>query len=279
MVKTKRKRAPRTPRNMTRANRKMNPSEKIRRTKARLPSERTRRNYHYVTAYRNSRTPDELYRYYAISAASQKWRCIIRSKGKPKKTATVGRPSTHAFRPDNYDELLDLIPKCHRVKPTGLGQCAIYLPHDRRRCDSWTYAKVAGLSRHKESNWVLFKKPCVENDANPYVAIDSTNVFLKPPHDVTTALYPNRGVYLLYCPALNQFYVGESNNIAARIARHEKGTGAKVTRSWPSFERLPLITKRKTKESMKKWEYREWEANRLKYGFKNVHGACFSQEK
>ena len=174
MVKTKRKLAPRTPRNMIRANRRMNPSEKIRRPKARVPSERSRRSADYVKAYRNSLSTDQLYRSYAIATASTKWRCIIRSKGKPKKTGTVGRPSKHAFRPDNYEELLALIPECHRVKPTAIGQCAIYVPHDPSHCDSWTNAKVAGISRHKETNWILFEKPCVEY-ANPYVLLRTSS--------------------------------------------------------------------------------------------------------
>jgi len=275
------KRRPRTSGNMNRANRKLDPkpSEKIRKKKAPQPTERARRKRQNVEAYRNALSFDDLYRAYAISAASQKWRSIIKPKAKKKKMGCVGRPSTAAFRPDNYDELLNLIPQAHRTKPTAAGQKVVYLPHDRARCSAWTHAKAVSISRHKDSNWIIVRKPLsVDEGDNPYVAIDSTNVFLEPPSHVMTAAFCNVGVYLLFCPDLNKFYVGESNDIAARIEQHRQGRGAKATKGWPSFERLPLLTKRKRSESMRKWEAREWDANRLKYGYKNVRGAGSSQE-
>lgn len=275
------KRVPRTCPNMRRANLKTDPKpkEKIRKKIAPQPTERARRKQQYVVEYRDRLGFDALYRAYAISAASQKWRKIVKGQGKRKKGGSVGRPPKLAFRPKNYDALLELIPMCHRAKPTQAGQKIVYVPHEAALCTAWIHAKVIAIARHKDSNWVLVRKPlAIEKGKNPYVAIDSTNVFLEPPKDIETATFCDVGVYVLYCESLNKFYVGESNNIEARIKQHKSGRGAKATKNWPSFVRVPPLTKRKASESLRQWERREWDANRKKFGYLNVRGAGASQE-
>jgi len=269
--------APRTPGNMRRANQKKDPKprEKIRRKKAPRPSARSRQKQINMENYRASLTIDELHRHYAIAAASERWRKIVKGFSKAKKPLGArGRPSKIAFRPQNYTELLELIPLSHRAKPSCVGEKVIYVPHDSTNCSAWTHSKVVSIHRHKDANWILMKKPyAIDDGENPYVAIDSTNVFLEPPNDVNTAALPNEGVYVLYCPPLDAWYVGESHDISARIEQHRAKKGPKVTKSWPSFERRPLLTKKRRGETWVKWEAREWEAVRKKFGYQRVRGA------
>jgi len=280
--KKKLKLAARTPANMRRANLKKDPkpSEKIRNKKAPQPSERARQKRINMENWRASRTIDDTYRGQAIDTASQRWRKIIKALTKKRKPLGCrGRPTKIAFRPKNYDELLELIPLCHRGKPSAAGEKVIYLPHDSTTCTAWTHAKVVSIHRHKDANWVLVKKPFAVENENPYVAIDSTNVFLAPPQEVNTSALPNEGVYVLYCPTLDSWYVGESHDIAKRIERHKAHKGPKATKTWPSFERRPLLTSKRRNERWTRWEAREWDALRNKYGYRNVRGAGSSQSQ
>jgi len=281
-AKKREKRAPRSTKNMHRANQKADPKqcEKVRRKRPEQPTQTARRKRRNVQQYRASMTFDDWHRMYAIAAASERWRKIVRMSAKKKGKINFGRPSKIAFRPDNYEELLSLIPKANRSKPTAVGQSVIYVPHESTPCAGWTHAKVLSIHRHKDSNWIVVQKPLsVEEGANPYLAIDSTNVFVEPPKAVRTATWANAGVYVLYCAPLDKWYVGESGNIAKRIAEHEAHRGSKVTKDWPCFERMPLLTKHKRGERWEKWETREWDAVRKKFGYKNVRGSGSSQSQ
>jgi len=281
MVKTpscSKRRAARCSKSMRKANQKTDPkaNEKIRRKRAHQPTENARHKCENTEKYRSCMTPDDWDRKYAIDAASERFRKLIKLKQKPR-TKTFGRPPKIAYRPKNYADLLSLIPQEHRMKPTAAGQQVIYVPHDSTPCEAWVRAKVLSIHRHKDSNWIVVHKPVRCDGANPYLAIDSTNVFLQPPKSVPTATFPNVGVYVLYCEALEKWYVGQSGDIAERIAQHIDHNGAKATQKWPSFDRMALLTKHKRGEDWKVWERREYEAVKRKYGYKNVRGGACSQ--
>ena len=158
----------------------------------------------------------------------------MRGSAKKRKLGSVGRPPAKlAFRPQNYKDLLELIPPCHRAKPTAAGQHVIYIPHDGAVCTSIGSMPRSSLPSRATRTLTGSPsgKPLSVENGNPYVAMDSTNVFLEPPKDVNTATFCNVGVYILYCEeALQKFYVGEFNNTSARIERHRKGQGAKATK-------------------------------------------------
>lgn len=182
--KTAKKRTPRTPRNMEKANAVQDPQKncRIRKKRPAVSTDRAFMKKEYMENFRRRRTFDELHRHNAIDAASEVWRKLAARKSCKKDHLGPGRPIKIAFRPDNYAELLSLIPKQHQIKPSSVRQDVIYVPHIRTPCGGWTRAKVLEVRRHKKTNWILMMKPlAVEDGHNPYIAVDSTNVFLAPP--------------------------------------------------------------------------------------------------
>jgi len=280
MASRTKRRAARSSTNMRKVNQKAHPksNEKIRRKRAPQPTETSRRKCANTEKYRSCMTPDDWDRKYAIDTASERFRKLIKLKRKPR-TKTFGRPPKIAYRPKNYADLLSLIPQEHRMKPTAAGQQVIYVPHESTPCEAWVHAKVLSIHRHKDSNWIVVHKPIRCESVNPYLAIDSSNVFLQPPKCVKTATFSNVGVYVLHCEALGKWYVGQSTNIANRIARHRDHTGAKATREWPSFERIAPLTTQEKGEDWRDWERRECEVLKREWGYKNVRGGPFSQTK
>jgi len=106
----------------------------------------------------------------------------VRGSAKKRKLGSVGRPPAKlAFRPQNYKDLLELIPPCHRAKPTPQlqGSTSSTSPttapcaHPLDPCQG-----LPSISRHKDSNWIVVRKPLPVENGNPYVAMDSTNVFV-----------------------------------------------------------------------------------------------------
>ena len=152
-----------------------------------------------------------------------------------------------SLRPSNYAKLDALIPPAGRAKPTADGQEIIYLPHALAPQTQWTLAKVERLTQHKaqRSDWCIVEKPRLRFlGENPYLAIDSTNVWLAPIHHAFPVhLFPSRGVYVLSNVARGEFYVGESNDIPKREEKHANGTGAAFTKKWKGeFIRVPLLS-------------------------------------
>jgi len=272
--KGKSKRVVRSEIAMLKANSKFDPlkNEKIR-PKRRLPKTKLNKKKIFNTErHRANLTPDNLNVFYAISVASRRWRDTVREQKLPESERT------RSYRPENYPDLIELIPMQHRVKPTAAGQRVIYVLPQRKAMPGWIHAVVEHIRRHKESNWIVVRKPpglprarLNGENPNPYIALDSTNVFLEPP-SVCTALLSKRGVYVLHCQAFDEYYVGESNDIPARVKAHAEGRGAMKTKKWPFFVRVAPLTPKKNL-TLGQWEKVETAAQRMA-GRKVTGGGC-----
>lgn len=271
MVKKKKKtvpRATRTPANLLRANRKLDPrpSEKVRSKCAPRRSKRALACRKNAQVYRNGLDGDGKKIVYAIETASARYRKCIKPSGVKKKKKIVAALDNGivrrnrqrlplSLRPSNFTAMLALIPTVYRHKPTVPGQQVIYLLHGPQCATQWERGTVASIRRHIDSNWVVVKKnPEPAPGVNPFLAIDSTNVFLAPPDDVETGIFGNSGVYVLYCDSTDTFYVGESHNIHGRMGQHDSGVGSQGTRAMPTFHRLQPRTPRKP---FRTWEKEE----------------------
>lgn len=236
---------------------------------------------------------DGQHRRSAIETASARYRrCIkppIRPGVKKKKKVAAAlqegskrrrrMPTPEALRPTNYAEMLNLIPLRYRQKPVGPDEHVIYLKHSPKAATEWERGIVVKISRHIDSNWVLVRKNPAPEDvcANPYLAIDSTNVFVAPPDDVDCGLFLNSGVYVLFARCCNTFYIGESHKIAARIVSHQAGTGSQGTRGFVSSFRLQPRSMRGG--TWRQWERREWLMLTKLYPNSTVVGAGSSQTR
>ena len=215
-----------------------------------------------------------------MSAASQHYRqTYVESRGgKPirkKKTGIKSRDrpcKPKVVFPVNLDVLEALIPPAHRAKPTAVGDEVIYVPPVAGPLQRWTTATVLRISRHIDTNWIIVAKPNPERSGNPYLAIDSTCVWLAPVnHSFPVTLFPNAGVYVLFCARLQDYYVGESNDVAVRIAGHAKREVV-WTRRWDGdFARIEPITLR-GRLSYKQHEGRESRALAALHGWDHVRG-------
>jgi len=268
------KRPARTLVNLRKANRKLDPriNERIRVKKPPIRSKRSLKVRQSTKKWRERLDDDGQHRRSAIETASSHYRrCIkppLRAGGVKKKTKVVAAlqngskrrrrtPTPQALRPTNYVDMLNLIPLQYRQKPVAFAERVIYLMHKPKAANEWERGTVVQISRHIDSNWVLVRKNPAPEDvsANPYRAIDSTNVFVAPPDDVDCGVFANSGVYVLYSDSANSFYVGESHNITARIASHNAGTGSQGTRGFLSSHRLQPRSLRGG--TNKQWERRE----------------------
>lgn len=257
-------RAPRTSVNMRRANAMLDPpaNDRIRKQSTRPKTRANKRCSSNATKYRQYLSPNDLNIHYAISTASQRWRATVRDQKLPRKDR-----KGLSFRPDNYEELLRLIPEFYRSKPDTRGNRCIYVLPKPKPMTAWLHGVVEAVRRHKEGNWIIVRKPPgskrMYEDSNPYHAIHSTNVFLEPP--VNTSILCKRGLYVLYCPELDEYYVGESSNIPDRIRDHERGRGAIKTRRWHqlgyTMMRVAPLTVKK-KGTLQEWERIEVAAQR-----------------
>lgn len=259
---------------MQKANSKSDPLkfEKIRGKQPQPKTKLNKRKILNVARHRAAYSLDNWNVYYAIQAASQRWRATVREQELPEEE------KTRSYRPQNYADLLELIPKEVRTKPTAAGQRVIYVLPQRTAMEGWIHAVVEHIRRHKESNWIIVKKPpglprsrLNTENPNPYIALDSTNVFLEP-LGVSTALLSTRGVYVLHCQALDEYYVGESNDIPARVKAHAEGRGASKTKWWPSFVRMAPLTEKKSM-TLGQWEKVEVAAQRVA-GREVTGGGC-----
>ena len=191
----------------------------------------------------------------ACETAAEHWRAVVRgftrSRAPLRATTRKRTPRVLAHRPSNWDALMLLLGPNQRSKPIAEGEDVVWLPHKPEPADAWNRATVAYLGRrpHTDTNWIVVAKPWVlRPQENPYLAIDSTNVWMAPVElgggGPTMALLPNCGVYVIYCPALNEYYVGQSNDIKKRIARHVRHNAAKYTKRWSAFYRVRPLTPR-----------------------------------
>ena len=284
----------RNPTVLLRANAKLDPipSEKIRVKKAptKKPTKRAIQCRINSRLWRNGLDLDQKRLRYAIETASARYRKCIKPSGVNKKKEVkaalddgIRRRNRQreplSLRPCNFSELLALIPNVYRHRPTVPGQDAIYLLHGPKGATQWERGLVVAIRRHivgtrasgtVDSNWmVVLKNPPPAPDTNPYLAIDSTNVFLAPPNDVETGIFKNSGVYVLYCESSDTFYVGESHNINVRLGQHDSGVGSQATSSMPTFHRLQPRTPRK---AFKVWENEECALLRALYPNATVIG-------
>jgi len=147
-----------------------------------------------------------------------------------------------------FEKLTNLIPQRCRAKPNDTGQEVLFLQPQNTTAHSWMCAKVFKITPHKESNWIIVKKPwTLKPEENPFLALDVLNVWLKPEgmKAAECTLLPNKGVYTLYCKSFNEYYVGESSDIQARLDDHKRGKGSLWTKRWRGdFVRLNTLTKR-----------------------------------
>ena len=189
-----------------------------------------------VKKWRSTLTPQEVSMRYAISTASQKHREIVRGKGRVR--VTTGRPRAPkalGFQPVNYAQLLDLIPPPSRVKPIAIGEEVVFVLHKPERVDGWMRGKVVLLARHVSTNWIVVEKPWVlRAGENPFLCIDSPNVWVAPPGlgVFPLCILPNKGVYVLYCKNRDEYYVGESNDIEKRLGQHRGRKAPAWTKRW-----------------------------------------------
>jgi len=208
----------------------------------------------------------------AMEYASQRWRAIVRGGFKPKgiglrkrKTAPLG------FRPANWDALVKQLAKQERIKPTSVGDRVIWAPHDPSPLPKWNVGEVVHLGPHRDTMWVVVRKPGTDS-RNPFLAIDSTNVFLCPKRMEPT-------VYVLSNEDESVFYIGQSQDTEHRLSQHAKGRGSRVTKNFGIVKRHDVITKRRPRESLTAWEKRELDAQTRLRTHACVRGAGLSRSK
>ena len=247
--KSAKRRRPRTAKTMELANRKTEVKPRDARVRAKGAPRRTKANMvkrATTKAWRLDLSKVQRRIYYAIKAASARFlatvtaRPRVRGKGIYKKA-----PSKIKLHPDNYSTLLALLKPDQRSKPTQIGQEVIYVLPKAAPMLAWLSGEVVYLAPHKESNWVVVKKPwALKPDENPFLAIDSRYAYLAPrgSHG-TVSLLKDKGLYTLYCKSRDEYYVGVSNDIPARVREHEAGCGSAVTKKWNGeVERLRPLT-------------------------------------
>jgi hypothetical protein len=212
----------------------------------------------------------------AINYASKKFRdCVKFTQNVPLPSRGTGkryRPRKLAFQPPNWRELLREIPK-PQAKPFEIGQRVFYVPPSITPVP-WSVATVEHIGPHRNTNWIVVQKDnMTRKNGNPYIAIDSTNVFLAP--GTSTRPLPNKGVYVVRSD--NAIYVGNSNDIKKRLDFHRQGLGSRSTP--PKFEREPTITSKKRGETLPQWEKRELVAQCKVHGINSVRGGGFCERK
>lgn len=225
---------------MSRANKKLNPLkiEKIRKKSAPVRNKISLKRRKVVKEERAQMDVPQRQMRYAIETASAHVRAVIRGYTRTRATVRHAyKKKPKALCPPNYDELLQLIPPGQRAKPTRAGQQVVYVLAQADPMPALLTGTVERIARHKVSNWILVRKPWpLRHAENPFLAVHSTNAWLASPHvgggGPTIALLPNKGLYVIYCAALNEFYVGNANNISLRIEQHKNGKGAAYTKSW-----------------------------------------------
>ena len=250
-------RRPRTDAAMAKANRRIDfrVHEKIRGKKISVKKDvkLMKKKNKEVKEWRTSLSGDRKHVLVACETAAEHFRAVVRgftrSRAPPRATKRVRTPRVLAHRPSNWDKLMFLLPPNQRSKPIAVGEDVVWLPHTPTPADQWNRAIVAHLKRRNQTktNWVVVAKPWVlRPKENPYLAIDSTNVWMAPTAlgggGPTMALLPNLGVYVIYCPALDEYYVGQSNDVGKRLDQHRKGTAAKFTKRWSEFYRVRPLT-------------------------------------
>lgn len=287
MVKKKpyapRARQPRSPRALVKTNQKVKP--RVLKPRRKGPPEpptraliKKRKN---VVVWRGARPEDDRAMDWALSSASQHYRQVYaesRGIGPIRKKKVVGKKprkrtcKAKVIFPVNLEQLEALIPRAHRAKPTTAGNEIIYVPAVAGPLERWVTATVERISRHRDTNWIIVKKPCPKPSENQYLAIDSTCVWLAPINNsFPVALLRNVGVYVLFCERLGHFYVGESNDVRGRMGDHS--TGKIVwTRTWNGdFVRVAPITAQ-GKVSFRQHEGREARALAKIHGWECVRG-------
>ena len=237
-----------------------------------------------MISWRGGRTFDEHQIDIAIDTASSRYRQTLRERAgaAPRRQPGRGKPgaktrnqscAAKVFFPANFSSLNALIPANYRTKPTQQGQTCMYVPPISAPLQQWTLAVVERIAAHNshDSNWVVVRKPSPCDGENPYLAIDSTCVWLAPVlNTFPTTLFKNCGVYVIFCARLKDYYVGESNDVQKRMADHDKGTVV-WTRKWRGeFTRIAPITPRGG--TYRQHETRETRALAEIHGWDHVRG-------
>jgi len=139
----------------------------------------------------------------AIEQAGQHYRNAVRGykKVRPKVREILRqrhRKAEGAFiQSPKFETLLKLIKPQDRIKPDNAGQKVVFVLPKDIDAHSWMCSEVVKVAPHKESNWIIVKKPwTLKPKENPFVAVDVLNVFVKPEGftDRDLTLLPNKGV-------------------------------------------------------------------------------------
>ena len=246
-------RRPRTDKAMAKANQRINlpVHQKIRVKTKSVQVKVAKKKCKTVKEWRNSLDANRKYILNALEVAATHSRAIIRgfTRSRAKTGTRVRKPRVLGHRPSNWDSLMLLLESNQRSKPIAEGEDVVWLPHKPEPAVAWNRGTVVYLGRRSTTgtNRVVVKKPWVlRPKENPYLAIDSTNVWMAPVAlgggGPTMALLPNVGVYVIYCHKLDEYYVGQSNDVAKRMERHRRHTAAKYTKRWPEFYRVRPLT-------------------------------------
>jgi len=249
-----------------------------------------------VVERRAKLTPDERHKVSAMDWAAEIYRQTVRQETRVRRkgamTVKKKRQCARVFQPPNMEKLIKLIPHRHRSKNICIGDSAVFVFPNAQPVKAWYHGVVVDIRPHKsDSYWFLFRWPkeCCKSK-NPYIAIDAPNVFKAPENsdDFEIAFpnaYPKRGVYVLYCPHLKEYYVGQSNDVPNRIIEHRNTdprmrgySGAAWTKRWEGkFYRVPPCTV--NRGDLHDWEMRETSALREMYGCRKVRGFCYTNSQ
>lgn len=193
--------------------------ETVRRKKAPQTTPESRRRRAVVKRRRKALPLIQKQRETAVEYACKLFREAIGGKRSvrhyPKKKSYKKKaPPVRVLRPPTFDKLRKLFPPGHIKKPIRVGDSVVFVFPTATPVKAWLHGVVDCIIPHKaDSNWVVIRWPKVSSkNRNPFIAIDSPNVYQAPethnefPICLPDVKWPTRGVYVLHCPHLNQFY-------------------------------------------------------------------------
>jgi len=273
--------------------------ETVRRKRAPQNTPESRQRRAAVKRRRENLPHEQKLRESVVDYASKLFRQALGKKTRvrkdPEKKSKDRKPAPRVLRPPTFDKLRKLFPPGHLRKTIRVGDTVLFVFPTACRVKAWLHGVVDHIMPHKsDSNWIVIRYPKIsQKHQNPFIAIDSPNVYLAPAtyNEFEISLpgaWPTRGVYVLYSPEHKEYYVGNSDNIPERIAEHRDTrprflgyAGAKWTKRWHgAFYRIPPCTPRCVGPLQdQEWEARETAALCDIYGVSKVRGGGMSSSQ